>query len=41
MKTTLHARLLVELARVKYLQAALDGNLATPEIQSKLQMNLQ
>lgn len=41
MKTTLHARLSVELARVTYLQAALDGNLASPKIQNKLENNLQ
>jgi len=41
MKTTLHARLAAELARITYLQAALDGNLDSPKIQSKLEMNLQ
>ena len=41
MKTTLHARLAVELARVMYLKAALDGSLTTPKIQNNLEMNLQ
>jgi len=40
MKTTLHARLAVELARDTYLHAALDGVLASPKIQSKMEMDL-
>ena len=40
LKTTLHAQLAVELARDTYLQAVLEGNLASPRIQSELEMNL-